>query len=72
VTPHYAINLFWSEEDGLWLADVPDLRHCTAHGDTPEDALRQVRSAVEAWIVVAREEGRSIPLPRYQPPSRAA
>ena len=44
----YPINLFWSDEDGSWVADVPDLKHCSAFGDTPEEAVREVRIAEEA------------------------
>ena len=63
----YHINLFWSDEDGSWVADVPDLKHCSAFGDTPEDAVREVRIAKEAWLEAAREAGRPIPEPRYRP-----
>ena len=38
----YHINVFWSEEDGAWVADVPDLEYCSAHGATPVEAVRQV------------------------------
>lgn len=63
----YHINLFWSDEDGSWIADVPDLRFCSAHGDTAEEALREVTIAMEAWLDSAREHGESIPEPRYRP-----
>jgi len=46
----YHINLFWSAEDGCWIADIPDLKFCSAHGDTPEDALREVQIAMKAWL----------------------
>ena len=42
MTPKYDINLFWSEADGAWVADVPDLRSCAAFGDTPAEALAEV------------------------------
>lgn len=64
---HYHINVFWSEEDGGWIADVPDLKYCSAHGDTPEEAVREVQIAVEAWLEVARAHGHPIPPPRYRP-----
>jgi predicted RNase H-like HicB family nuclease len=67
VQPRYHINLFWSDEDACWIADVPDLRYCSAHGETPEAALREVQTAMEAWLEVQREEGRPIPEPRYRP-----
>ncbi len=63
----YHINIFWSEEDGGYIADIPDLQACSAFGDTPEEALRQATLAKEAWLDAARAEGRSIPEPRYRP-----
>lgn len=63
----YHINIFWSEEDGGYIADIPDLASCSAFGDSPEEALRQVEIAKEAWLSVARAEGRPIPAPRYRP-----
>jgi len=68
----YHINLFWSDEDGCWVADVPDLKSCSAFGDTPEEALAEVQIASDAWLAVAREEGRPIPKPRYRPAIYAA
>ena len=67
MSPHYHINLFWSDEDACWLADVPDLRYCTAHGDTPEEAVAEVRLAMEGWLAVAGERGLAIPEARYRP-----
>jgi predicted RNase H-like HicB family nuclease len=69
---HYAINVFWSDEDGVWVADVPDLKSCAAFGDTPEQALAEVRVAMEAWLEVARENGMPIPEARYRPATVAA
>lgn len=63
----YHINVFWSDEDGCWVADIPDLKYCSATGDTPEEALREVREAKEAWIEAARATGRPVPEPRYRP-----
>jgi len=63
----YHINLFWSEEDGCWVADIPDLKHCSALGDTPEEAVREVRLVQEAWIEAARSAGDPVPKPRYRP-----
>ncbi|MEW5826286.1 MAG: type II toxin-antitoxin system HicB family antitoxin [Candidatus Bipolaricaulota bacterium] len=63
----YHINIFWSEEDGGYIADIPDLASCSAFGDTPEEALRQVETAKEAWLAAARAEGRPVPVPRYRP-----
>lgn len=63
----YHINLFWSEEDGAWIADVPDLRSCSAHGASPAEALAEVEAAMAAWIAVAEDAGLSVPPPRYRP-----
>lgn len=59
----YPIEVFWSDEDQVWIADVPDLPFCTAHGTTPHDAVTEVELAAEAWLQAARETGRSIPEP---------
>lgn len=63
----YHINIFWSEEDGGYIADIPDLEACSAFGNTPEEALAEVEKAKEAWLAVARELGKPIPEPRYRP-----
>jgi predicted RNase H-like HicB family nuclease len=70
--PHYNINVYWSDEDACWIADVPDLRPCSAHGDTPEQAIAHVRDAIEGWLAVARDRGFPIPQPRYKPAIYAA
>ncbi|MBI2848846.1 MAG: type II toxin-antitoxin system HicB family antitoxin [Chloroflexi bacterium] len=63
----YHINVFYSEEDGCYVADIPDLKYCSAFGDTPEEAVREVRIAMAAWIEAARQEGKPVPPPRYRP-----
>ena len=63
----YHINIFYSEEDGGYIADIPDLAHCSAFGDTPEQALTEVEKAKSAWLGAAREAGKAIPAPRYRP-----
>jgi len=63
----YHINVFWSEEDNTYIADIPDLKYCSAHGPTPETALREVLIAKEAWLETARANGKPIPRPRYRP-----
>ncbi|MDP9365553.1 MAG: type II toxin-antitoxin system HicB family antitoxin [Chloroflexota bacterium] len=49
----YHINLFLNEANGLWVADIPDLPGCSAHGETPEEALREVQLAKQGWLEVA-------------------
>jgi predicted RNase H-like HicB family nuclease len=63
----YHINLFYSQEDGGWIADIPDLTYCSAFGTTPEEALREVLVAKEAWLEAARTEGKPIPVSSYRP-----
>jgi predicted RNase H-like HicB family nuclease len=63
----YHINIFWSEEDGEYIADVPDLKYCSASGATPDEALREVLLAKSLWLEVAGEKGLPIPEPRYRP-----
>ncbi|MGH2829995.1 MAG: type II toxin-antitoxin system HicB family antitoxin [Actinomycetota bacterium] len=62
----YHINVFCSDEDGAWIADIPDLPGCSALGKTPE-ALAEVTAAKAAWLGAARESGRTIPEPKYRP-----
>jgi predicted RNase H-like HicB family nuclease len=63
----YHINVFYSDEDGSYVADIPDLEACSALGCTPEAALAEVEKAKEAWLSAARDAGRPIPEPRYRP-----
>ncbi|HXS48490.1 MAG TPA: type II toxin-antitoxin system HicB family antitoxin [Sphingomicrobium sp.] len=70
--PHYHINLFWSDEDGLWIADVPDLRGCMTHGHSRAEAIKNAAQAIEGWLETARDHGFDIPKPRYRPAIYAA
>lgn len=65
--PRYHINLFWSREDGCWIADVPDLRYCSTHGTTSTEALSNIQDAIAEWIEAARLTGKEIPVPQYRP-----
>jgi predicted RNase H-like HicB family nuclease len=63
----YHINTFYSEEDEGYIADIPDLEHCSAFGDSPETALHEVEIAKTEWIKAAKETGKIIPEPKYRP-----
>jgi predicted RNase H-like HicB family nuclease len=63
----YHINIFFSEEDGAYIADIPDLVSCSAFGETPEEALAELERAKTAWLEAARKNGKPIPAPRYRP-----
>jgi len=64
---HYHINIFYSNEDSGYIADIPDLDACSAFGATPEQALAAVEIARDAWLQAARDAGRPIPAARYRP-----
>ena len=70
--PRYHINVFWSAEDDCWIGDVPDLRSCSAHGDTPTEAVANIEDAIEGWLQVARDRGMPIPEPLYCRANHAA
>ena len=59
----YLIELFWSDEDAAYVAVVPDLPGCSAVGSTPEEAAREVRDAIEAWLDACRAAGDTVPEP---------
>ena len=63
----YHINVFYSEDDDGYIADIPDLQSCSAFGETPEEALQEVLKAKEAWLEAAHISGKPIPEPRYRP-----
>ena len=63
----YHINILYSEADEGYIADIPDLKACSAFGDTPEEALKEVLIAKAAWIEAALAEGIPVPPPRYRP-----
>lgn len=63
----YHINVFYSEDDGGYIADIPDLKHCSAFGQNPEEALQEVLKAKQAWLEAAHAAGKPIPDARYRP-----
>jgi predicted RNase H-like HicB family nuclease len=63
----YHINIFYSDEDEGYIAEIPDLAQCSAFGGTPEAALAEVLQAKTAWIEAARSEGKPVPPPKFRP-----
>jgi predicted RNase H-like HicB family nuclease len=61
------INIFYSNEDEGYIADIPDLKYCSAFGETPESALQEVQIAKTAWLEAATTAGKPIPEPKYPP-----
>ena len=60
----YEIIIFWSDEDDAFVADVPELPGCMAHGSSHAEALAHAEQAVTLWIDTARDLGRPIPQPK--------
>ncbi|MDN3511833.1 MAG: type II toxin-antitoxin system HicB family antitoxin [Candidatus Jettenia sp.] len=60
----YKIIIYWSNEDEAFIAEIPEIQGCMAHGDTPEDALENAKEAIQLWIDTAKEFGDPIPKPK--------
>ena len=60
----YEIIIYWSNEDHVFIADVPELPGCMAHGETQETALKNVKEAMQLWIDTALEFGDPVPEPK--------
>ena len=63
----YHINIFYSDDDEGYIADIPDLEYCSAFGETPQKALEEVLIAQKLWLEEAQASGAKIPLPKYKP-----
>ena len=64
MNPKYEIILFWSDDDQAFVAEVPELPGCMAHGDSQESALASVNEAIGLWVATAKELGRVVPTPK--------
>ena len=60
----YEIIIYWSEEDQAFIADVPELPGCMAHGDTYDSALANIKNAMNLWVKTAKEFDEPIPVPK--------
>ena len=60
----YEVVIFWSDEDGAYIAYAPELPGCMAHGETYEDALQSIKEAMELWLEVAQEFRDEVPEPK--------
>ncbi|HBX52894.1 MAG: hypothetical protein A2275_10175 [Bacteroidetes bacterium RIFOXYA12_FULL_35_11] len=63
----YHINIYYSEADKGYIADISDLKHCSAFGENPYEALNELEIAKKLWIEAAKAEGKRIPKPKYKP-----
>lgn len=65
ITPlKYGVIIYWSADDGAFIAEAPELPGCAADGGTPQDALARIQIVAREWIETARELGRPVPEPR--------
>jgi len=62
----YHINIFYSDEDEGYIADIPDLKNCSAFGETPQEALQEVLIAKKIWLETFKEKG-DLPIPHFMP-----
>jgi predicted RNase H-like HicB family nuclease len=60
----YELIIFWSDEDGRYVVEIPELPGCMADGETYEEAIKNAQEVIEEWIETARSLGREIPLPK--------
>ena len=60
----YEVIIFWSNADQAFVAEVPELPGCTAHGDTPDRALASCQEAMGLWLDTAVERGLAVPEPK--------
>jgi len=62
-TKTYLIEVFWSEEDGGFIAVAPDLPGCSAYGDTAAESIQEMEDAMQSWLDACRAMGRPLPKP---------
>ena len=60
----YEVIIYWSDVDKVFIAEIPELKGCMAHGDTQNEALKEVNLLAKEWLVMAREKGWQIPEPK--------
>jgi predicted RNase H-like HicB family nuclease len=68
---HYPLDIFWSDEDGGFIAEVPDLPGCCAFGKTPEEAAREAQDAIASAVEAMRKARRPIPIPSIVEPTES-
>jgi predicted RNase H-like HicB family nuclease len=66
IMDRYEIIIYWSEDDQAFVADVPELPGCMAHGSTHEEALASAKEAMQLWVESARADGQPVPSPKGQ------
>lgn len=59
----YSVLIQFDNRDNIYVASIPELQGCIAHGSTQEEAMREIQTAFELWLETAKEVGASIPSP---------
>ena len=60
----FELLIYWSETDGAFIVEVPELPGCMADGSTYQEAVKNAEQIIQEWIETAKEEGRAIPVPK--------
>lgn len=60
----YEIIIFWNNNDKCFVAEMPELKGCVAHGDTQSEALKEINKVVKEWVSLAKQNGWNIPEPK--------
>jgi predicted RNase H-like HicB family nuclease len=60
----YEIIIYWSEADQVFVAEMPELNGCIAHGDTQDEVLKEINTVAQEWLQIAKEKGWYIPEPK--------
>ena len=60
----YEVIIYWSNDDSAYVAEVPELPGCMAHGETQSQALKNANDAIALWLSTAQEMGRVVPEPK--------
>lgn len=60
----YEVIIYWSKEDGIFIAETPELPGCMADGATYEEALKNIQTVIDEWLETANDLGRDIPKPK--------
>jgi predicted RNase H-like HicB family nuclease len=60
----YEMVIYWSESDGAFVVEVPELPGCMADGATYQEAVANAERVIQEWVDTAKEDGRVIPEPK--------
>ncbi len=60
----YEVIIYWSAADDIFVAEMPELKGCLAHGGTYDEALQEIQAVAEQWLALAGEKGWDIPAPK--------